>query len=978
MDSQSRSFVSHKCFWVFAGVVIAFCLGATPFAAAAVAPDADRTFSHPSEDNQTKYLTLAPDTYTFRTDANPNGYHWVEWYDTYSGGSPVATAHFYYYDDTNFNLATSGWVRAEVYKSDFWGNWLGWEAAYRWYVTVIQPKPDLIVQDISISPSSPVAGQSITITATLKNQGNADCGRFYLKYYIDGVNIGQDDCYWGLNAGDSDTESISYTVDSGGNHTVKVFVDSNYDIDESLEGNNTREETYYWSYPPETISPPTSILGNQATYTNTSNSYTASGASSNLGHSIEYRFKWDDGTYSSWGSATRSHSWSTAGDYYIDAQARCATHTDKVSSWGNISWNVKVLNPPQITVTSPNGGESWQAGTEKTITWNSTETVGANVRIELYKDDSYFGYIVTSTANDGAYTWPIPSNLQAGTTYQVKIIDTSNSSVYDYSNGYFYVTAPPPVDNAAILDFDPPTGILQRGTQTTATVRVKNTGTTTRSFWIGLSFAHETATNAGWPYGWYDIYPIQTNPLQPNEEQLITFDFTIPETLQAGQYYATAAIWEGFDVSRHQMSGQRFDDTRNYSVWSDVETGDTSFSLQPFALSQDNQTIVDQLKYILGLSQFIGTLEDSYRMGDDAEKPLLAIGASIPASIAGVPVSVGGSVLIDLADLCEVTPEGKEGWVTVWIAGEEGMTIGISLLPMGVIRQDFSFRERGFADYRSSILAVGEVSVPGLTFTSAYYDEYDGWHGPAWEWNGQLAISLSVLNGKFGSLVSREIDRQMILDALVNAATPGMDLDSYVINLVDLLAAIPSSGYRDLTYDDGDWKINPSQWEANLKMRKLWDNPFDFSHYFYVDVPENTSELNIVTNSGTGNANLHIRYGQRPDGLYHEGEYTYGSNNPDNEESITISNPPSGKFYLMLAAITEYDGVNLVANLTTATPILGDITGDGKVDFADLARLANEWLWTGQPGSISEDILQDGIINFADFALLAQNWLAGL
>jgi len=73
-------------------------------------------------------------------------------------------------------------------------------------------EPDLIVQDISISPSSPVAGESVTITAKLKNQGNADASRFYLKYYIDGSYIGDDDCYWGLNAGDSDDESISYIL----------------------------------------------------------------------------------------------------------------------------------------------------------------------------------------------------------------------------------------------------------------------------------------------------------------------------------------------------------------------------------------------------------------------------------------------------------------------------------------------------------------------------------------------------------------------------------------------------------------------------------------------------------------------------------------------------------------------------------------------------------------------------------------------
>ena len=114
------------------------------------------------------------------------------------------------------------------------------------------PKPDLIVQDISISPSSPVAGESVTITATLKNQGNAGAsGSILLYYYLDGSKIGEDSLSWGLDAGESDNEDISYTVGSSGNHTVKVVIDPQDAIDESNESNNDRSETYYWNPPPK-------------------------------------------------------------------------------------------------------------------------------------------------------------------------------------------------------------------------------------------------------------------------------------------------------------------------------------------------------------------------------------------------------------------------------------------------------------------------------------------------------------------------------------------------------------------------------------------------------------------------------------------------------------------------------------------------------------------------------------------------------
>jgi len=55
-------------------------------------------------------------------------------------------------------------------------------------------------------------------------------------------------------------------------------------------------------------------------------------------------------------------------------------------------------------------------------------------------------------------------------------------------------------------------------------------------------------------------------------------------------------------------------------------------------------------------------------------------------------------------------------------------------------------------------------------------------------------------------------------------------------------------------------------------------------------------------------------------------------------------------------------------------PKLGDLTIDGVVNIKDLARLAEKWLWTGEPGSILEDIVIDGYVDFLDFAELAENW----
>ncbi len=52
----------------------------------------------------------------------------------------------------------------------------------------------------------------------------------------------------------------------------------------------------------------------------------------------------------------------------------------------------------------------------------------------------------------------------------------------------------------------------------------------------------------------------------------------------------------------------------------------------------------------------------------------------------------------------------------------------------------------------------------------------------------------------------------------------------------------------------------------------------------------------------------------------------------------------------------------------------GDINGDCKVNVEDLARLTQKWLSVCKPGSISEDINRDGLVNLIDYAMLAKGW----
>ncbi|MCH7974704.1 MAG: hypothetical protein IH949_12630, partial [Bacteroidetes bacterium] len=92
-----------------------------------------------------------------------------------------------------------------------------------------------------------------------------------------------------------------------------------------------------------------------------------------------------------------------------------------------------------ITVVSPNGGESWQAGTTQTITW--TDNINENVTIDLYKGGSFHSVVSTSTSSDGSKTWNIPFTLESGSNYKVKITSVDDPGISDFSNSNFTIVS---------------------------------------------------------------------------------------------------------------------------------------------------------------------------------------------------------------------------------------------------------------------------------------------------------------------------------------------------------------------------------------------------------------------------------------------------------------------------------------------------------------------------------------------------------
>ena len=124
-------------------------------------------------------------------------------------------------------------------------------------------------------------------------------------------------------------------------------------------------------------------------------------------------------------------------------------HNNHTMTWGgtysnmqHIGVTVIALVDPTITVTAPNGGESWKIGSTYNITWNSQYVT--NVNILLYNGTSVAGSIVSNySASLGTYSWTIPQGITPNSNYFIRIEDSNASLLYDMSDATFTILPQP-------------------------------------------------------------------------------------------------------------------------------------------------------------------------------------------------------------------------------------------------------------------------------------------------------------------------------------------------------------------------------------------------------------------------------------------------------------------------------------------------------------------------------------------------------
>src|SRR5437867_842440 len=132
-------------------------------------------------------------------------------------------------------------------------------------------------------------------------------------------------------------------------------------------------------------------------------------------------------------AASLTYAWTVPDDVSTTVKVRNTDLNDAtVTSTSPANFSIK----GSLTITAPNGGESWPIGSTQTITWTKTGTMG-NVRLEYSTDGGTNYTVITAStpATSSPYSWVVPDAPTAQA--RVKITSIDDTSVNDTSDANF-------------------------------------------------------------------------------------------------------------------------------------------------------------------------------------------------------------------------------------------------------------------------------------------------------------------------------------------------------------------------------------------------------------------------------------------------------------------------------------------------------------------------------------------------------------
>ena len=345
-----------------------------------------------------------------------------------------------------------------------------------WHFTTEYSYPDIVptalIVNGTITPSS-----EVVLNLTVENRGTFTASSCEAFFYYSSTSTGKDERFGNIGTiipqllpGTQTTVTKTVTLNNlraGKSYIVTAINTEGYFIDRNLENNIISCSINYQDDNSPTIKDLNLRwgIGPEHDRFKTGHEYfVVFSVDDDIGvESLDFYYSTDNGT--SWdvivtgfiigsNGYANSYGWTIPPDAPLTTEAKIKMIARDVT--GNASVETTDVftiidgSVPNITVTSPNGGEVWDLGSQHEITWGASSSSGIeDVRIYLCCIDKT-DFIAHLEGNVNSYTWTIPSSsTYVSNTARIKIVvvDGNWNEAEDWSDDYFVIndpSSPPP------------------------------------------------------------------------------------------------------------------------------------------------------------------------------------------------------------------------------------------------------------------------------------------------------------------------------------------------------------------------------------------------------------------------------------------------------------------------------------------------------------------------------------------------------
>ncbi|MCK9210050.1 MAG: T9SS type A sorting domain-containing protein [Ignavibacteriaceae bacterium] len=162
--------------------------------------------------------------------------------------------------------------------------------------------------------------------------------------------------------------------------------------------------------------------------------WTSSGITNvKLEYTTNYGTSWSTITAST-PASYGSYTWTIPNTASTQCKVRVSDATNStVNDVSSNTFTISSSSNPTITITSPNGGESWQVGTQHNITWSSSDVTSVKLEYTTDAGSNWQTIIESTSASAGSYSWTVPNTPSTNCKVRVKSGSVASVSAYVFT-----------------------------------------------------------------------------------------------------------------------------------------------------------------------------------------------------------------------------------------------------------------------------------------------------------------------------------------------------------------------------------------------------------------------------------------------------------------------------------------------------------------------------------------------------------------